>query len=305
VSLLAFILFGFLPLLISCFTYGRTLSRLFGLDDRRPVPARVVNVGLLLLIGALLPACATLPNGHRWGQDVTVRPGWRRIGQAASHAARAPGTWIPAAGALTLQIGGRDQALSSWAVAHAPLFGSRETARRASEDLLDATTAVCVLTALATPGGDEPAPWLLAKAKGIAVGAAAVAATHGTTTLLKQATHRTRPDQSNRRSFPSGHASSAAVRATLASKNLDCIPLPRCARWALHATTFSLAAGTAWARVEGKLHYPSDALAGLALGNFLGAFFNDAFLGADCPLSIGLTVTAARGRMQVAVRCTF
>jgi len=40
-----------------------------------------------------------------------------------------------------------------------------------------------------------------------------------------------------------------------------------------------IAAGTAWARVEGGVHYPSDVLAGMALGHFVAAFINDAFMG--------------------------
>lgn len=30
-----------------------------------------------------------------------------------------------------------------------------------------------------------------------------------------------------------------------------------------------ITAGTAWARVEGGVHYPSDVLAGMALGHFV------------------------------------
>lgn len=36
---------------------------------------------------------------------------------------------------------------------------------------------------------------------------------------------------------------------------------------------------TAWARVEGNVHYPSDVLVGAALGNFIGMFIHDAFIG--------------------------
>ena len=42
-----------------------------------------------------------------------------------------------------------------------------------------------------------------------------------------------------------------------------------------------LAAGTAWARVEGGVHYPSDNLFGAALGNFVATFVHDAFLPAQ------------------------
>ena len=42
-----------------------------------------------------------------------------------------------------------------------------------------------------------------------------------------------------------------------------------------------IAAGAAWARVEGNVHYPSDVLAGMALGHFVAALINDAFMGLD------------------------
>jgi membrane-associated phospholipid phosphatase len=41
---------------------------------------------------------------------------------------------------------------------------------------------------------------------------------------------------------------------------------------------YSIAAGTAWARVEAEKHYPSDVLAALAVGNFVATLFNDTFL---------------------------
>jgi membrane-associated phospholipid phosphatase len=232
-----------------------------------------------LLAGLALAGCATLPRGHGWGEAATLRPGWRRIRDAAAHAALAPQTWVPAAGALALQIHGRDRALSAWAVDHAPVFHSAAGAHRASRSLLRATTAAYVVTALATPGDRDPARWLWAKARGFAVGAGAAGVTEGMTLLLKEGTQRRRPDRSDRLSFPSGHASSAAVRATLAVRNLETIRMPRGARWALQGSAQLLAAGTAWSRVEGNLHYPSDVLAGMALGSFIGAFVNDAFLG--------------------------
>jgi membrane-associated phospholipid phosphatase len=43
--------------------------------------------------------------------------------------------------------------------------------------------------------------------------------------------------------------------------------------------TYSAAAATAWARVEANKHYPSDVLAGAAIGHFLTAFIHDSFLG--------------------------
>lgn len=240
---------------------------------------RIARLAAATLAGLVLAGCATLPRGHGWGETATLRPGWRRIGDAAARAALAPQTWVPAAGALALQIHGRDRALSEWAVEHTPVFHSAAGAHRASRSLLQASTAAYVLTALAAPGGSDPPRWLWAKARGFAAGAGAVGLTASATQLLKKGAQRRRPDHSDRLSFPSGHASSAAVRATLAARNLEAIRMPRGVRLALQGSAHLLAAATAWSRVEGNLHYPSDVLAGMALGNFIGAFVNDAFLG--------------------------
>jgi len=67
----------------------------------------------------------------------------------------------------------------------------------------------------------------------------------------------------------------------------------------------TLTAGTAWARVEARQHFPSDVLAGGALGYVLAAFFNDALLGLDRPPDVVLTVQPARDGLLVAVHWTF
>jgi membrane-associated phospholipid phosphatase len=173
-----------------------------------------------------------------------------------------------------------------------------------SDPLLNATTAAYFVTAVAAPSGDEPAVWLAAKAKGMAAGVAAAAITGGATGLLKEATGRRRPDGSDRSSFPSGHASSSAVRATLAARNIAWLPVAPGLRTALQGTCVLLAAGTAWSRVEGRLHYPSDVLAGAALGHFLGAFIDAAFLG-DAPgrrIAVGLRVDREGAGVSVTLR---
>jgi hypothetical protein len=48
--------------------------------------------------------------------------------------------------------------------------------------------------------------------------------------------------------------------------------------------------GCAWSRVEAGKHYLSDALAGFALGHFLGAFVNDLFLSVGAAEKVGLRV---------------
>jgi membrane-associated phospholipid phosphatase len=57
----------------------------------------------------------------------------------------------------------------------------------------------------------------------------------------------------------------------------------------------AISLGTAWARIEAGWHYPSDTLVGMAIGNFLASFFNEAFLRSDEPATGSLAITAADG----------
>jgi hypothetical protein len=249
----------------------------------------------------IIPGCATLPNGRGWGQDATLSPGWSRVGSAALDAALDPGTWVPVAGALIFQIGNLDRQLSNWSSNHTPIFGSRKNADTASEVLQGVSEGAYVITALATPSGEKSADWAEAKLKGLGVGIVAIGLTEGVTTGLKYATHRKRPDYSNYESFPSGHASRTAVCDTLAGRNVDFLSIPDQARIGLQVGFAALTATTAWSRLEAKKHYPSDVLAGIALGHFFGAFINDAFLGAEDPKKIFLTLHPSAKEVAVGV----
>lgn len=234
----------------------------------------------LALLFALLSGCSGA-SSVRWGAGATLTPDGQRLKTAATDAFFSPWTWGLALGAAACGVGRLDAELSDWAREETPLFGSTARARSVSDALGQATELAYVTTGLLTPSGATPGEWSLNKAKGFAVGYAAYAGTEGVTNALKEATERRRPDASNRLSFPSGHASRAALFATLAERNLDYLPLTPVAAASDRAALGTLVAGTAWARVEAGKHYPSDVLAGAALGHFLGAFVNDAFLGLD------------------------
>ena len=225
--------------------------------------------------------CGTLPNGRGWGQDPTLTPGWNRIGRAAWDAAVSPATWGPAAGALAFQVGSADRNLARWAMVRTPLYGSQRNAAHASDFLGSALSAAYVGTAMATPSGDKPGEWALSKAKGFAVGYGAVEITSQLTSLLKDKTARTRPDGADSQSFPSNHAMKAGVYGALASRNLEVISLPEDMMSASQIFLGTLTAGVSWARLEAGSHYPSDVLAGVAMGHFIGTFINDAFLGIE------------------------
>lgn len=240
--------------------------------------SRFAHRFLAACVAALsLAACASQPGKPVWGEQATITPGWDRIGDAALKAVTDPFTWAPVAGALALQIGDLDNEIADWANKETPLFGSRGNADDASDWLRSASFATYVATALAAPAGDG-GDWFGAKAKGFAVGGAAVAATELATRQTKIAAGRNRPLGQNDSSFPSRHASLTAVAARLSHETLRYYDLSRGETLAADAGLAGLVIVTAWARVEAGEHHPTDVLAGAALGNFFAVFATEAFL---------------------------
>ncbi|MDD3603837.1 MAG: phosphatase PAP2 family protein [Kiritimatiellae bacterium] len=134
-------------------------------------------------------------------------------------------------------------------------------------------------TLMATPGGNDPAYWIMDKAKGLLVEVAAQKVNIKSKQWITANAARMRPDLSSHTSFPSGHANNAFGSATLANLNLNSIPMNTTVRHTLQAATWTAAMGTGWARIEANKHYPSDILAAAALANLLTTFIHDAFLG--------------------------
>jgi membrane-associated phospholipid phosphatase len=171
-----------------------------------------------------------------------------------------------------------DHKVSKWAADKNPVFGSENTARDVSDYARDVLMGETLVTAALTPSGDEFKEWTIAKLRGLGVEGAALLATSGATDELKDLVGRTRPDGSNDSSMPSGHASSAFAAARLSNRNLDSMDMNGAWRTGLKAANLGLAGTVAWARVEGRKHYPSEVLVGAALGNLLSVFIHDAFM---------------------------
>jgi membrane-associated phospholipid phosphatase len=81
------------------------------------------------------------------------------------------------------------------------------------------------------------------------------------TTALKSLTTRTRPDGSDRLSFPSGHTSTAFAWATVAQSHYG---------WKVGAPSYLAAATIGFSRISKSKHHLSDVLAGAALGYVTG-----------------------------------
>jgi membrane-associated phospholipid phosphatase len=83
--------------------------------------------------------------------------------------------------------------------------------------------------------------------------------------VLKIATHRTRPNLADNKSFPSGHAMSAFALAAVMSSEYHNKPL-------VVFGSYGFATAVSLARVGGLNHFPSDVLVGAVLGELIGRY---------------------------------
>jgi membrane-associated phospholipid phosphatase len=133
-----------------------------------------------------------------------------------------------------------------------------------------------------------------------------------TTGVLKETVDRQRPDGSNDRSFPSGHTSYSFALATLSNRNLDyiermpgSIELTDESKTYLQCGNIVMASAVGWARIEGRKHYPSDVLAGAAIGSFLSTFIHDWLIGEAGQDEVTLLVVPTRGGGMVQLAFPF
>jgi len=229
---------------------------------------------------AVLVLCAGCANRQpKFGEKATLFPQPYRLERAAKKAACDPHVWAPTAGALLFGLSGWDDEVSEWAVRETPIFGSPLDADKWGGRIRNISLAGAVGTALIANSGTQPDEIALNKTKALAFEAAAWIGTDVVVQALKGGVGRERPNKVNNRSFPSDRAAEASVSAALGRRNLNFVRMdPRYRPWA-QGTFTALEVATAWSRVEAGAHYPSDALAGMAIGNFIGAFVTDAFVG--------------------------
>lgn len=147
----------------------------------------------------------------------------------------------------------------------------------------------------------------------------AAALTAGATYIVKALTKRTRPyayntsltpeeryaiaganDASIHQSFFSGHTSSAFAAATLMSTIYADVHGPTTGSRILWASSLSLAALTAYARVRGGVHFPTDVFAGAAAGMAIG-YLVPALHRRDGQRRLGLSVAPGGVRLRLAV----
>jgi hypothetical protein len=232
------------------------------------------------MLGMMIAGCGAMTGGGKWGEDATVAPGWGRLGQAALNAVAAPETWATAAAGLAFRIADRtDRSVTEWAARNAPVYGSQQRASRVSDNIVNAADLVWAASVLATPSGEKPGEWAVNKAKGLAVQAGGGVLMRGTVGFFKDAIDKKAPNRTDEDGFPSGHITQVAYFSTLTSRNIGTLEWPRRGVTAARISLGILTAAEGWARIEANQHFPSEMFGSIALGHFLGAFFNDAFMG--------------------------
>lgn len=118
-------------------------------------------------------------------------------------------------------------------------------------------------------------------ARRLAANALAIFSSEETVQGLKDLVGRERPDESNDKSFPSGHTVKAVTSTTLIRRNLSPSIQDARLRTSFNAAMIGAGALAGWARIEANKHYPSDVLASAALGNFFAQSFYRALVDDD------------------------
>ncbi|MDQ7016130.1 MAG: phosphatase PAP2 family protein [Gammaproteobacteria bacterium] len=262
-----------------------------------------MNAFFSLLLLLTLSGCASQQT--HWGSNAYHNLSPQRLLHSANKSLHQTQTWLPALGSLVFNLSDLDQQTSDWASRQNPIFGSQSNARRYSDDLRSVLLAETIATALLTPSGNTPSQWLANKSRGISAQLLAGGLAGSSSEHLKDLFQRRRPDGSDKRSYPSGHATTAASYATLTNANLAAFALNPKQRQTISDLNWGLAGGVAWARVEGQKHYPSDVLAGMALGHFVSATLNDFLLGQQDSEHFELHFSASEGNGQLHLRWRF
>ena len=236
-----------------------------------------ISSAMMIIVSMSTSGCATTGDDGVWPRIVTN-----------SHASvKQKSVWIPLAAAAFFAATSADHEVSEWAIEHQPMFGSTENASDWSDWLSNGLVASALITSLAQRD-DNYHP--------VVTDLFTLSAAYAFTAGTKQVADRTRPDRTNDLSFPSLHAASAFSAAQITNRNLSALETSRAGM--VKVGLFAFASASAWARVEAARHYPSDVLAGAAIGSFFAGVGN-AFLEDRENVKVSYVPTMDGGELRI------
>ena len=256
--------------------------------------ARLLLAGVLLSISGI---CSAAPLGESLFS-------WDHWADSAGRAARDSGTWMPLAGAVVIAAGGWDHPWQRSLGKHQYLFG--DDGEDASNQLLKASTVLYATSVVfAAPDDTAFTDALDWKAANIATFVAGKTSVDELTGRLKKISGRERPDGVEDDAMPSRHSATSAAETAMTRRNLDYIDMNPTLRDAAKIGLHALDGLTGLARVEADQHYPTDVLAGIALGNFVSSFAITLLLERDEPPTYQLSMVPALDGYALQTRIPF
>ena len=261
---------------MSILPHGKKSSKMF------------IFIGIVAI--SLSSGCATVQK--HWPSNAKMK-------KSAIKALRHPGTWVPAAGAAAIAIGDWDRDISDWAREKTPVFGSTESAEEKSDQFRSFALYGMYLSAIAVHN-DSESYWLpmIQRLAWEHVGVFTAKSVHD---QIEKVVDRDRPD-GDKEGFPSGHSTRAFAYTGMTYRNIEDLNLPPFWEYSAKSVETCFGYSTAWARVEAGRHYPTDVLAGAALGNFISLFIYDAFFEKDSNVHVMFN---AKGGIVISFKHSF
>ncbi len=212
---------------------------------------------------------------------------WPRLVASSQSSIEQKSVWVPLAVAAVFASTSADREVSEWAIEHQPVFGSVDNAIDWSDWLSNGVVATALITSFMRRDDDN---------QPLTADALALSSAYAFSAGIKRVADRTRPDNKDDLSFPSRHATWAFCGAQIAARNLSALETPNVQ--AIQAGMYTLASASAWARIEAARHYPSDVLAGAAIGHFFAGTAN-AFLENRENITVSYVPTYDGGELRV------
>lgn len=264
------------------------------------------KAGILLMIVLSFESCSFAKRRGSWGQRALWPLNSSNLVEALKRNIASPHVWPPLAGAAAIHWGGYDEKISEWAIEENVIYDHHGDADRWSDNFNQAFKYQMFLLPMLAPSwreGGDAGDYVASKARGYGAIVVASRVPDRLHDRLAKAVHRHRPNNRDARSFPSGHAMAAGSRNVITARTFDSIPMDPSWRLGLKGINTVMASGVVWARIEGRRHYPSDALTGYALGAFFSGFLYDFLMNAEDGESV--TVAPLRGGGKVEYSLAF